>query len=270
MADHHATLILGDAADMACVADGEAALVVTSPPYFPPGEEAAFAAPRRCQSDVAGTWSRIESFARCLAPAFREMARVVGKSGLCCIETKDVTFGDFRLPLAALHAALARDAGLWVRSSLLVRCSGIKPAHLPNFVRRPVPGTFRALDASTLLICSHLDWKPRPGRPLDIDAAEALRLTDPCWRLAPATVDRIHEHQSAPDLVRRLVSLLSFPGDLVVDPFAGSAQALRIARELGRRSIGYERDHGRFERAIVALAGSGSAHSRKRGPVGGS
>lgn len=250
-----ATIIHGSAADMACIGSGEAALVITSPPYFPPGMERAFHASRRSQRDPESAWQMLEAFAKTLFPAFREMARVVGKTGLCCIETKDVVFGEFRLPLAAQHAALARQAGLWVRSSLQFRSTGIKPSHLPGFVRKPAPGTFRTLDASTLLLCSAPSWRPRKIDAAVVGRQEALELVAPYWRLTPARSGRIHEHQTPPELVRRLVSLLTVPNDLVADPFAGSGQVLRIARDLGRRSLGYERDQRRYERAAAALLG---------------
>ena len=42
--------------------------------------------------------------------------------------------------------------------------------------------------------------------------------------------------------MRRLILLLSEPGDLVVDPFAGGGNMLQQAQKLGRRIAGYEID----------------------------
>jgi hypothetical protein len=248
-----ATLILGDAADMACVGTGDAHLVLTSPPYFPDDMVSELAESRRKQIDPDAAWRRLEAFGRSLKDVFREMSRVVGRVGLCCIETKDIAYGDFRLPLAALHGALARDAGLWVRSSLQFRATGVKPAHLPSCVSRPRPGSFRTLDVSTVLICGSARWTPRDLPALAMSRPAMLEMIHPYWRLTPARTARIHEHQSPPSLVRRLIELLTVPGDLVVDPFAGSAQTLRIARDLGRMAIGYEKDPERHALASAAM-----------------
>ena len=70
---------------------------------------------------------------------------------------------------------------------------------------------------------------------------------DPRWRVAVAGKNRTHPHQSPPEMIRRLIMLFTTPGELVVDPFAGSAQTLRMASELGRRAIGYEIDEGQIK-----------------------
>ena len=50
------------------------------------------------------------------------------------------------------------------------------------------------------------------------------------------------------DLTRRLILLLSNPGDAVLDPYAGSGTTLKAAFALGRRSLGVEAAPERFQR----------------------
>jgi len=52
--------------------------------------------------------------------------------------------------------------------------------------------------------------------------------------------DAIHPTQKPLKAVRWLISYLSKPGDIVLDPFAGTGSTLVAAKELGRRSIGIE------------------------------
>jgi DNA modification methylase len=44
------------------------------------------------------------------------------------------------------------------------------------------------------------------------------------------------------EIPSRLIKLFTMVGETVFDPFAGSGTTLRVARELGRKGIGYEMD----------------------------
>jgi site-specific DNA-methyltransferase (adenine-specific) len=55
----------------------------------------------------------------------------------------------------------------------------------------------------------------------------------------PEKIERgIHPHLKPIGLIRRLIGAVTRPGELVVDPAAGSFVVLRAARELGRNFIG--------------------------------
>jgi site-specific DNA-methyltransferase (adenine-specific) len=61
------------------------------------------------------------------------------------------------------------------------------------------------------------------------------------WDFQPASAKQ--EKHPAPfpeELPRRCIRLYSFVGDTVLDPFAGSGTTLKVARELGRNSVGFE------------------------------
>ena len=61
-----------------------------------------------------------------------------------------------------------------------------------------------------------------------------------------------------PELPRRLIKLLSFPGDVVLDPFIGSGTTAIVAHNLGRTVYGYDIYEAYIEsarRRVVAQQG---------------
>lgn len=78
-----------------------------------------------------------------------------------------------------------------------------------------------------------------------------------------------HSCPLPPELVRRLILLSTDPGDVVLDPFAGSGVVLAVADRLGRRAVGceiVERHADEYERIIKpeiqALTENGSTNGR--------
>ena len=59
------------------------------------------------------------------------------------------------------------------------------------------------------------------------------------------------------ELVRRLVLMFSYVGDTVLDPFLGSGTTVKVARELGRDAVGYERDP-KYKEVIMRRLGEES------------
>lgn len=61
------------------------------------------------------------------------------------------------------------------------------------------------------------------------------------WHIAPVPPGYIEHPCPFPEEIPyRLIELYSYPGDLVLDPFCGSGQTLKVARHLGRRFVGYD------------------------------
>jgi site-specific DNA-methyltransferase (adenine-specific) len=69
----------------------------------------------------------------------------------------------------------------------------------------------------------------------------------------PASNERIHVTQKPVDLLSHYIENSSAPGDLVLDPFAGSGATLVAAMRTGRKAIGIELDTEIFAAAIAWL-----------------
>ena len=66
---------------------------------------------------------------------------------------------------------------------------------------------------------------------------------------------RLHPTQKPEAALRVWMAYLTHPGDVVLDPFTGSGTTPLVARELGRRFIGFEREPGYVQIARRRLGG---------------
>jgi modification methylase len=74
------------------------------------------------------------------------------------------------------------------------------------------------------------------------------------WQLSPARRDGSHPAPFPLELARRCIRLSTWPGEVVLDPFAGSGTTLLAARQLGRRAIGIEASEAYCELAATRLS----------------
>lgn len=63
-----------------------------------------------------------------------------------------------------------------------------------------------------------------------------------------------HGCQMPEQLLGRIIRSCSNPGDLVVDPFSGSATTLVVAKKLGRRYLGFDLSSDYIQRGLARLA----------------
>lgn len=69
------------------------------------------------------------------------------------------------------------------------------------------------------------------------------------WIRDSKDIPKIHPAQKPVTLLKRLITIFTDEGDVVIDPCCGSGSTLRAAYELNRPSYGFEIDKNFFERA---------------------
>jgi DNA modification methylase len=248
-------VINGRAEEMDVLGDARVDLIITSPPFFDSETEAILRRPRTCQKDFADVEKRILCFADTLCEAFREIARVISRTGVFVLHTKDIRFGDALVPLAARHEALAHAAGLrtvtriyWLPADRPAR-SGL------GFNRLPSVGAFRAREVETFTVFSVAGAVLRRRALIECMSGEQW-LTEPLWVTSGENHRPRHPHASPPEVMRRLIALFTEPGDVVLDPFCGGGGLLETAVQMGRSAIGFDSDPDHVEMARRRLRGA--------------
>lgn len=76
------------------------------------------------------------------------------------------------------------------------------------------------------------------------------------WQMyqAPKTIERVHPNQKPVPLLKKLVTVSSNPGDIVLDPFCGSGSTGVACIKSGRNFVGIEKDEHYFEIGKKRLA----------------
>ena len=146
--------------------------------------------------------------------------------------------------------AMLQDAGFWILNDVVWR----KSNPMPNFRGR------RFTNAHETLIWAAREPGGR-GYTFNYEALKAgnddvqvrsdwtIALCTGEERLKDANGKKLHSTQKPEALLARVILASSRPDDLVLDPFCGSGTTGAVAKRLGRRFIGIER-----ERAYAAAA----------------
>ncbi len=128
-------------------------------------------------------------------------------------------------------------------------------AHLFYFVKHPKQFTFNdqeiRVPSARQLVYADARANPRGRVPDDTwilrpqDAPWAFRSEEDTWyfpRVCGTFKERAtwHSCQMPEQLLGRIIRCCSNPGELVLDPFAGSGTTLAVAKKLGRRWLGME------------------------------
>ena len=69
------------------------------------------------------------------------------------------------------------------------------------------------------------------------------------WQKDGRDIPKIHPAQKPVAVLKKLIEIFTDPGDVVIDPCAGSGSTLRAALELGRSAYGFEIDRNFYQRA---------------------
>ncbi len=258
------------------VASDSIALTVTSPPYWNAIDYDIHAEDRdqfyRTRSYSNG-FSDYQDYLEWLENIFTEVHRVTKPGGFCAIVIGTVLFeGDLYPVPFDLSSRLTNKEWLFHQDIIWHKCTaGVKRAGVS--IQKPYPGYYYPNIMNEYILVFR---KPGPkiyqARSTEekssakymIDTLFTKETANNIWHIAPVPPGFIDHPAPFPEEIpHRLITLYSYPEEIVLDPFAGSGQTLKVARALGRNFIGFENIPSYVELASKRIDESLSIRSKQ-------
>jgi modification methylase len=244
------TILVGDCIDhMNALPAGSVDLIFADPPYNLQLEEGLTRPDQSRVDAVDDDWDKFESFAHYDAFTrgwLKAARRVLKPNGAIWV------IGSYHNIFRV--GATLQDLDFWMLNDVIWR----KANPMPNF-----RGT-RFTNAHETLIWAARDKKSRVTfnyeamkQANDDTQMRSDWLFPICTggeRLTDADGDKVHPTQKPEALLHRILNATTKPGDVVLDPFFGTGTTGAVAKKLGRRFIGIDRDTTYVAAALKRIA----------------
>lgn len=245
MATNH-KIIIGDSRNMAEVKNGSVDLIITSPPYWQIKDYG--------DKNQIGFNDTYEEYINGLNQAWSECYRVLNSGCRLCVNIGDqfaraITYGRYKIiPIRTEIIKFCESIGfdymgaiIWQKMTTMNTSGG---ASVMGSYPYPRNGHI-AIDYEFILLFKKLG---ATSNNVSRTVKEKSKLSNEEWRkyftghwnFAGEKQSNGHIAMFPEELPRRLIKMFSFVGENILDPFLGSGTTSKMARELGRNSIGYE------------------------------
>lgn len=235
------------------LADNSVSLTVTSPPYWNAIDYDVHATDKQDfyrTRAYANGYVEYADYLAWIGGIFDEVLRVTKPGGFCAIVIGTVLLDRKHYPVPFDFVSTLVQHGwefhqdiIWHKTTAGVKRAGVT-------IQKPYPGYFYPNIMTEYILVFH---KPGPaiyqGRTeqekgsaaYPINRLFTMDTANNVWHIAPVPPDYIdHPCPYPEEIPYRLIMMYSYPGEVVLDPFAGSGQTTKVAKAVGRGFAGYE------------------------------
>ena len=214
--------------DMSAIPDNSIQMMITSPPYN---------VGKDYDEDLS-----LEEHLAMLRRVFSEVYRVLVDGGRACINIANIGRKPY-IPLSSYVSLMMIDLGFNMRGEIIWD-KGASSGSSTGW------GSWRSASCPVMLdtheyitVFNKGDYKRHLGEKEDteISKVDFIAWVNALWHISTESATAIGHPAPFPvEVPRRLLTLYSFPGDIVLDPFMGSGTTAVAAIRTGRKFVGFE------------------------------
>jgi len=235
-------IIIGDSSQMKEIPDESVHLIVTSPPYF------------NAPFDYKGLFKNYDQYLGVLNRTAKELYRVLKDGRIVVLNIDDMLVDGEKFPIVADATKIFQNAGfryrdriIWKKPDGYLRISRRSGVLLQN----PYPMYFypdNLLESIIIFQKGRFNYSSIPKEIREASKIDTKEFSDNKWYMT--LWEMVNVLPGSPlekdiaafpeELPYRIIKLFSYKGETVLDPFVGSGTTMKVARQLGRNSIGIE------------------------------
>jgi DNA modification methylase len=235
-------LIVGNSMSMKEIADNSVHLMITSPPYF------------NAPFDYNGVFKSYGQYLGVLKRVAGEVYRVLQNGRVAILNIDDMLVDGDKYPIVADATRIFLDVGfryrdriIWKKPDGYLRISRRSGVVLQN----PYPMYFypdNLLESIVIFQKGKFNYRSIPKEVREVSKLDVREFSSKKWYMTLWSMRNVmpgspleKDIAAFPEeLPYRLIKLFSYVGETVLDPFVGSGTTMKVARDLGRNSIGIE------------------------------
>jgi len=233
-------IIFGDSRNMKEIKDNSIDLVVTSPPYY------------NAPYDFPDLFPSYTDYLNMLNDIGKEIFRVLKEGRVSVFVVGDIRINGVLYSITADLIKIMQNLGfkyqeriIWKKSESYIKISRRSGV----IVQHPYPLYYYPDNIYEEIVVFKKPGKFIPENKeeskIDLNKFQKEKWYLNIWEITNVLPQDKYTKYTSPfpeELVRRIITLYSYVGDTILDPFVGSGTTLKVANELKRNSIGYEID----------------------------